>query len=276
MFLEEILCKIAVFCITFLFCGKIYSQEIGNLSFYGTDALDPFYVFDNNNLNFMSFAIGLPENEIRTTYTYALINGIYYFTISHTPEIKAVLLYNNEFGYVSIYSPVQSESGLLLRHDLPDRIKINRHIAWYSFHDVKINTSSFLVENNIRYDGNNLKQSIKDGPWVEGVSGNGIGEYIEMDYTGSFIGEINGIVISNGFVSANNPDLFLKNNRVKRILIEGNNDSFRNEYDILDTPNLQTIMFPMNVSKIKITILDIYEGTTWDDTCINMIIGIKL
>jgi len=256
-------------------------NEIEKFSFFGADVFEPFYEFNGNNVNFKSFAVGLPDNdiEIKSTYTYSITNGSYYFTINstpNTPEIKALLLYNSDFGYVSIYDPIHAESDLLLRHDLPNRIKVNRHENWNSLFDIKINTSSFLIENNIEYTGSNLLMSIKDGPWVEGVSGDGIGEYIELDYAGSYINEINGIVISNGFVSAKNPDLFIKNNRIKRILIECDDGIFRNEYDILDTPNLQTIRFPLNVSKIKITILDIYKGTTWDDTCINMVIGIKL
>jgi len=222
-------------------------NEIEKFSFFGADVFEPFYEFSGNNVNFMSFAVGLPDNDIEIKSTYSIINGSYYFTINitpNTPEIKAILLYNNDFGYVSIYDPIQAESGLLLRHDLPNGIKVNRHDIWNSLFDIQINTSSFLIENNIEYTGKNLLMSAKDGPWVEGISGDGIGEYIELDYAGSYIKEINGIVISNGFVSANNPELFMKNNRIKRILIECDNGSFKNEYSILDTPNLQTIRFP--------------------------------
>jgi hypothetical protein len=235
---------------------------------------DPYYEFNNNSIRFKSFAVGLSQNdvEVRTTYESSLINGAYYITINHTPVIKALLLYNDDFGYMSIYDPVHTESGLLIRHDLPNRIRVNRHEVFYNSHNLEMSASSFLTENNIRYVADNLKMSIKDGPWVEGVPGGGIGEFIEIDYKT----DINGIVISNGFVSANNPDLFIKNNRVKKILIEEDGGRFRDEYEILDTPNLQTIRFSINVSKIKITILDIYKGITWDDTCINMIIGIKL
>jgi hypothetical protein len=260
-----------------IFIGYVFSDEIEKFSFFGPDVFDPYYEFDNNNIRFTSFAVDLPQNdiEIRTTYESTLINGAYYITINHTPVIKALLLYNDDFGYISIYDPVHTESGLLIRHDLPNRIRVNRHDNFHNLYNIEIKASSFLIENNIRYTADNLRMSIKDGPWVEGVSGDGIGEFIEIDYK-TDIKEINGIVISNGFVSVNNPDLFLKNNRVKKILIEGDDGRFRNEYEILDTPNLQTIHFPISISKIKITILDIYKGTTWDDTCINMIIGIKL
>jgi len=267
-----------MFFLIFFSIAHVFPEEIEKFSFLGVDAVDAYYEFNNNNVRFKSFAVGLPqsEEEVKTTYKFALINGAYYITINHTPVIKALLLYNDDFGYVSIYDPVHTESGLLIRHDLPNRIRVNRHDAFHDFSNVKISASSFLTENNIKYAADNLKMSIKDGPWVEGASGSGIGEFIEIDYKTDFIKEINGIVISNGFVSANNPDLFIKNNRVKKILIEGDDGRFRNEYEILDTPNLQTIRFPVNISKIKITILDIYKGTTWDDTCINMIIGIKL
>jgi hypothetical protein len=275
--------KIGVFFVIFFIIGYAFSDEIGNFSFFGADIFDPFYEFDGSKINFNPYRVGIigvgtteTDIEINTTYKYSIINGIYYLTINYMPEIKTILLYNDDFGYMSIYSPLQAESGLLIRHDLPNKIGINKHSVWHNFYDIKISTSSFLIENDIEYSGNNLLMSIKDGPWVEGVSGDGIGEYIELDYSESYLNEINGIVISNGFVSENNPDLYIKNNRVKRILIEGDNGRFRNEYDILDTANLQTIRFPINVSKIKITILDIYKGTTWDDTCINMIIGIKI
>lgn len=260
-----------------------YSQT-ETLSFGGTDPADPHYRFEGDKISFTPWAKGLPGPEdlyIESAYTYNEINDIYYLNIkgtNNTPAIKAILLYNNDFGYVSIYDPVQSESGLLIRRGLPDEIKIGRHTVFYNTYNVKIASSSFLMEGNKKYVGGNLNKSIESGPWVEGVPGDGIGEFIEFDYNNEepYLNEINGIVISNGFVSADNPDLYLKNNRIKKILVEGDNGVFRKEYDIQDTPNLQTIRFPLNVSKIKITILDVYKGTAWNDTCINMIVGIKV
>ncbi len=263
----------------------VYKKEsaffdgIEPLRFGGTDPVCPYYEIEGNKIVIMPFAASLPE-EIESTYQCNVNNDIRYLNINaanNSPEIKAILLYNNDFGYVSIYDPIRAESGLLIRKGLSDEIKIGRHQVFENSHDVKIIASSFLTEGNTKYVGENLNMSIKSGPWVEGVHGDGIGEFIEFDYNESqLLNQINGIVISNGFVSVNNPGLYLKNNRIKKILVEGDNGIFANEYDILDTPNLQTIRFPSSVSKIKVTILDVYEGTTWDDTCINMIVGIKI
>jgi hypothetical protein len=141
---------------------------------------------------------------------------------------------------------------------------------------IPIKTSSELVEGNITYKVENLKDFSILLPWVEGSKGNGIGETIEyFDRYGNDL-----LVISNGYVDYSRPYLYGYNNRVKKIKVYSN-PGYRDDYkiiDIEDKPGFQ--IFPSSyflpskydyyrgVSLI-IEILEIYPGTRYNDTCIN-------
>lgn len=136
------------------------------------------------------------------------------------------------------------------------------------FTSAMYNSSSYLTESKTVYLPENLGVSVFSCPWVEGVSGPGIGETITIERDASF-GEI---FFSNGYFSYDNPTLYEKNGRVKRIKIEGINSGFSTEISIEDKPEPQIIELPKIDTKIIITILDVFPGTAWDDTCINYIL----
>ena len=75
----------------------------------------------------------------------------------------------------------------------------------------------------------------------------------------------------NGYVDFFRTDLYKKNNRVKKIQIESmdSEEKYNFDYILEDTPNFQEIQLPRYTKKIKITILDVYKGTDYDDTCIS-------
>jgi hypothetical protein len=53
------------------------------------------------------------------------------------------------------------------------------------------------------------------------------------------------------------------------------NDKFAINYVLEDTPNYQEIILPEQITYndiLEIQILSVYEGTKYDDTCINNII----
>ena len=41
------------------------------------------------------------------------------------------------------------------------------------------------------------------------------------------------------------------------------------EIELEDTPNFQTFWLPRLTKKFKLTILEVYNGTRYDDTCIS-------
>lgn len=132
--------------------------------------------------------------------------------------------------------------------------------------------SSALKEGKTEYTIKNIAVPTLNQPWVEGVDGNGIGEYIQFNKKNA-----SGLYILNGFVAFSRPDLYEKNNRVEKISISGL--STNNSIDILlmDTAKPQYI----DLSKfqdneiIRLTINGVYNGLKYNDTCISGIILIK-
>jgi len=116
-------------------------------------------------------------------------------------------------------------------------------------------------------------------PWVEGKPDYGIGETIVIRYKG-FI-PIKGFTISNGFVSFLRPDLFTKNSRIKRIRVVSNN-SYSKDFTLLDSANFQYLDLGRSYTPpegsftetFTFTILEIYKGEKWTDTCLNKVIPI--
>ena len=135
---------------------------------------------------------------------------------------------------------------------------------------ITVTASSFLIEGSRKYVPENVSIAQSGNPWVEGASGNGIGEWLAFEDEG----ELSGIIISIGYVSIRRPELYEWNARPKRIRIIGGNDIFSIEVTLMDTPNYQAIRFPLPVRKYKLIIEDVYPGTKWDDLCVNNVLRI--
>lgn len=112
-----------------------------------------------------------------------------------------------------------------------------------------------------------LKNNI---PWVEGKSGDGIGEFIEFDVKipqnciYSYIG------IIGGYVNPLKPHLFKQNNRLRKVLVETDAGYSWNHY-FEDAVKIQYISIPSESKHVKITIKEVYKGSRYDDTCITAI-----
>ena len=141
----------------------------------------------------------------------------------------------------------------------------------------KINSSSYLSEGITEYKGRNIIRPFfeKSKPWVEGVSGDGIGQWIELE-TSAMKYPVSKFLISNGYVSFEKPYLYEYNNRVKRLRVTCDQLGIDVEIALEDTPNFQEVELPVKIEEKNATfrfeILEVYEGLKWDDTCINLII----
>ena len=171
--------------------------------------------------------------------------------------------------------------------------------------------SSALVENANKpdeFEWDNLKDNDVTTCWCEGVRGPGINEYVlmfidhenglEFDYGRAqrFKNIKCHLEINNGFCKGQ--DLFVKNNRVKTCRIEiydtpevyGQYETFIRAdpvkiYDsvleLADTSETQEFEFFIKLREdniyagaivlMQLTILDVYPGTDYDDTCISEI-----
>ncbi len=82
------------------------------------------------------------------------------------------------------------------------------------------------------------------------------------------------ILIMNGYISARNPHLYEENGRIKKIEVKGVKSGKKKVFLIKDTPHPQSvdINFLNKLEDVKITILDVYKGTKYQDTCIHFMI----
>lgn len=143
--------------------------------------------------------------------------------------------------------------------------EVNNQASW-----TITNASSILNDGkNISYSHSNVLDGKTSTVWSEGVSGDGIGEWIEIS-TGGDIDKVNNIAISNGFTKST--DLYYKNNRVKRANLEfsdGTNKIVEFKDGILDEQVID--IGGKETSYIILTILDVYRGNKYQDTCISTI-----
>ena len=110
-------------------------------------------------------------------------------------------------------------------------------------------------------------------PWVEGKKGDGIGETFEVETSypkGSGQGLPLDIRILNGYVDPLKPHLFKENNRIKKALLE-TDTGIKKEVEFRDEVVFTQIILPDNVKHIKLTILEVYNGTKYQDTCITAV-----
>lgn len=129
--------------------------------------------------------------------------------------------------------------------------------------------SSTLKEENIAHNPENVNDNDKSTAWVEGAAGDGIGEYVQLNF--SFEGSIANVSMINGYAKSN--DIYYKNNRVKKIRLsfsDGSSTEFNLEDNKMDYQIL-TLSKPVHTSYIKFTILEVYKGTIYQDTCISEI-----
>ena len=138
------------------------------------------------------------------------------------------------------------------------------------------NVSSYFVEESKEgkrdYKIENLSIMEQDTPWVEGADGWGIGETFTISTENRSFYKY--ILLMNGYISASNPKLYDENGRVKKIMVEGVTSGKKKEFIVKDTPHPQTvdISFLPEQEDVKITILDVYKGTKYEDTAIHFMI----
>lgn len=112
--------------------------------------------------------------------------------------------------------------------------------------------------------------------WVEGVEGNGVGEYLRYSFPGT-CPRITTVLIHNGYVK--NWEVWRDNARVKKLLMYYNDEPYA-ILNLQDTMGLQS--FDVGVLgyedkdsapawSIKFEILEVYPGKKYEDTAITEI-----
>lgn len=132
-----------------------------------------------------------------------------------------------------------------------------------------VSASSELSSSTFSYKVGNVQDWDQSTAWVEGKDGDGIGEWVKLE-TGETV-TITGIEILNGYHKTE--ELFFANNRAKKVLIEFS-DGTKIEKVLTDgyyQNNQVNIGKKVTTQYIKVTILEVYKGSKYSDTCITEI-----
>jgi hypothetical protein len=210
-------------------------------------------------------AISSEHRDFEGAYRYSLENlrDFTYLTVYfHTP-IRFLALVSDELLY-------------LYRGDFQDPF----FAGWFENDDTNSylaignaqnnwSSTSYYADGNEIYLPENLSIFKLFMPWVEGVEGLGVGEFVQARRINPFF------IFSNGFVSYQYPNLFYDNARVKTISIEFIPSGSIWSFELEDTPNPQFIYIPFEdfegPGEFKITIEEVYPGEKYNDTCLNFI-----
>ena len=122
--------------------------------------------------------------------------------------------------------------------------------------------------NRFRYGPDSLFDNDNRTAWVEGVDGQGIGEWIVIEFDQLRL--VKAIEINNGYNK--DREIYLKNSRVKEIKVEFSR-GVKASVVLKDGGNPQPIPLPhdhpLKTSRIKFTIESVYPGTKFEDTAIS-------
>ena len=134
----------------------------------------------------------------------------------------------------------------------------------------------------IKYTPDNLGKAFEQGckchpywwnynhiPWVEGVDGNGIGEYITVEFTEPVIE----LELINGYSDINNMKLYKENARVKTFKLEDLENNTTGTVSFEDYVYFNTVILEKPTTKIRLTIKEVYPGTKYQDTCFSAILA---
>lgn len=131
----------------------------------------------------------------------------------------------------------------------------------------RITASSTLApEGRLSYDPPLIVDGDENTAWVEGRSDAGINEWVRLESRQSRT--VSRIEIKNGYAASEK--LFYANNRPSRLKIEFSDGSMvlADIQDGYGSKNTVQLNQPVTTSFIKVTILDVYHGQKYDDTCI--------
>ncbi len=255
-----------------------------------------FYAYsDNVNVSFYS-GISITDTKLIYTYsweedepvheeydvTWEKINRISYINFNYTGNFLGEGIQHGQKKYLILYGKdyvfFYDENNVMVFY------QFSRAAGVYE-NPYTAEATSELKEKNYVYEAGNLANIKNLKPWVEGVDGHGQGEKIILKQDTTRIiahpdtlaaYRYSGVTISNGFIDFNRPHLYEDNNRIKKIRISRGSDKNYIEVELEDTPQFQYFYFQDNLTTesdiLVIEILEVYKGSKWDDTAINLII----
>lgn len=135
----------------------------------------------------------------------------------------------------------------------------------------EVSSNSVLVdrEKGITYAAENMLNSKMGSMWVEGEASSGLGKYVEFKFDGE--PTIHSFKIWAGCFVDN--DFWKRHNRIQHIELKYP-DFTSEKIELKDVEEGQLIELaePKTVSKIKVYLRSVYNGTTWNDTPITRVV----
>lgn len=287
---KKIFCLNLVFFICFIFYGVDSKVDIEPQDWQKELSVNnPIYEKHYKNIIIYTQGNNKELYASRYYYTEEILDKLHADIKSKINYLTDITL--NENGFLSFeldnreyyYIPHIQESDIIPVGFIPNSMNIEKQKQFSEGHRLysdicNAKTSSFLTETTKNGTYEYTADYIEDYfpqkgiilPWVEGVEGNGIYESIEFDSTSG-----DTLYILNGYVDPSHPELFKNNGRIKKAKIQVIFDDGSKEntvLDFLDFVYYKIIKFNNRIKHTKITILDVYPGKKYKDTCITRIL----
>jgi hypothetical protein len=220
------------------------------------------------------------EHDWKFEYTKnrGFINAAYFFNmekeyyLKYEPDVKIIM---NDVSLHSKDETINVINYLILENFYIRLVQILFPIIFlenpFSWDNWIYTASSYLKERNMEYPANNMAEE-QGLPWAS-ANGYGIGEKLVIDMVSK---PSNKLLLINGFISNEKPNLFNDNSRLKQIKIVNLNNKRNKTVLLKDTKDPQIIdigeLQPGEGTKIEIEVLSVYEGSRFKDLCIQAIL----
>ena len=194
----------------------------------------------------------------------------YYENEKYEESIKLLKeLFNKEDTEGGIIKGVVALGAKIKEKTENDTIQVDNKVTSNLITWDNVYASSHLIQKSMNYKVENVIDDNPSTAWIEGVSDDGIGQFIQFSSNNTF--RVDKIDIINGF--SKNKKTYMKNNRVKKVIIEFS-DKSQQVYELEDNNmEYQTIdIGGINTNSVKVIIQEVYtNGRVYKDTCISEI-----
>ena len=191
----------------------------------------------------------------------------YYENEKYEESIKLLKeLFNKEDTEGGIIKGVVALGAKIKEKTENDTIQVDNKVTSNLITWDNVYASSHLIQKSMNYKVENVIDDNPSTAWIEGVSDDGIGQFIQFSSNNTF--RVDKIDIINGF--SKNQKTYMKNNRVKKVIIEFS-DKSQQVYELEDNNmEYQTIdIGGINTNSVKVIIQEVYtNGRVYKDTCI--------
>ena len=194
----------------------------------------------------------------------------YYENEKYEESIKLLkVFFNKEDTEGGIIKGVVALGAKIKEKTENDTIQVDNKVTSNLITWDNVYASSHLIQKSMNYKVENVIDDNPSTAWIEGVSDDGIGQFIQFSSNNTF--RVDKIDIINGF--SKNQKTYMKNNRVKKVIIEFS-DKSQQVYELEDNNmEYQTIdIGGINTNSVKVIIQEVYtNGRVYKDTCISEI-----